>query len=506
MKKSLTVVALLLLPFLSRSQTEHFTLKATVKNTGQDYVTLNYEPRLRGTLSPEGYQATGAVIDSKGNFKLGSDRIADGAEYYLDFNKKIIRLVLFNDDELKLEADLDNLQGSIFATGKGAGKINVMYLPQFEYKLIDTKLSLNEFVARNDSTVASRLTLLEAIHSKNTLSPAIVSAPNSQKMQRIIKETPLSQKEYDFLKLDIEVQRYLVSDYISATSETASYSNVAINPESQFFNAFRRDDHRKIKNLNHYHFGNAAEQILKFEFIRTKLEANTTLTYKDWNKTIVWEEYSAWIKQYLRDNFTAEVHDSYYTDILNWYATMGIDDASLYQYLKDNAYNKECLNRYDVFKKLLDNGLNDANYDLNKKTMMLDKPAFDALLQKHKGKSVLYVFWSAQFAGASVLNCLPAVAYLEKQYGLIVINICVDRAEHKNLWAARIIDSDWKGSHYFMPVENNADTLEAFGNSNIGSFCSGGAAYILVNKTGDIHKDITRPTELTSTKMASYLK
>jgi len=506
MKKFLTVVALLLLPFLSRSQTEHFTLKATVKNTGQDYVTLNYEPRLRGTLSPHGYLAIGSAIDSKGNFKLGSDRITDGAEYYLDFNKKIIRLVLFNDDELKLEADLDNLQVSIFAIGKGAGKINVMHLSQFEYKLIDTELSLDEFVAKNDSTIDSRLTLLEAIYAKNPRSPAIVTATNKQKIQRIIKETPLSQKEYDFLKLDIEIQRYLVSDYISATSETANYGSSIIKPESPFFNAFRKENHKKIKNLNHYHSGNAAEQILKFEFIRTKLEANTTLTYKDWNKTIVWEEYSAWIKQYLRDNFTAGVHDQYYADIMNWYATMGISDEPLYNYLRSNAVDQNCLRRYDAFKKLLDKGLNDVEHDLNEKTLVLDKTAFEALLQKHKGKNVLYVFWSAQFAGASVLNCLPAVAYLEKQYGLIVINICVDKAEHKDLWAARIIDSDWKGSHYFMPVENNADTLEAFGNSNIGSFCSGGAAYILVNKTGDIHKDITRPTELTSTKMASYLK
>ncbi len=506
MKKLLPVIALLLLPFLSRSQNEKMTLQAIVKNTGQDYITLNYEPRLRGTLSPEGYQATGAAIDGKGRFKLESSQITDGAEYYVDFNKKIIRLVLFNDDKLKLEADLDNLQKSIFATGKGAGKINVMHLPQFEYKLIDTQLSLDQFVAKNDSTIFSRLRLLEAIYTRNPQSPVIISTPNSPKIQRIIKETPLNEKEYDFLKSDIEIQRYLVSDYISATSETGSYGSHAINMESPFFRPFREEGYKKIKNLNHYHFGNAAEQILKFEFIKTKLKENPGLLYRDWNKVIVWDEYSPWIEEYLKTNFANEVHKQYYADILNWYATMGMSDAPLYQYLSENAYNKEYLHHYDAFKKLLDDGLNDANHDLNDKALTLDKAAFDALLQKNNGKNVLYVFWSAQFAGASVLNSLPAISHLEKEYGLTVINICVDRAEYKNLWAARIIDSKWNGSHYFMSIEDNAGTLEAFGNNNIGSFCSGGAAYILVNKTGTIHKDIRRATEFTKTKMALFLQ
>lgn len=504
MKKLLPVIALLLVPFISRSQNEKMTLQATVKNTGQDYVTLNHEPRFRGTLSMEGYQATGAAIDTKGRFKLQSDKVTDGAEYYLDFNKKIIRLVLFRDDKLKLEADLDNLPESVFATGKGAGKINVMHLQQFAYKLIDTELSLDEFVAKNDSTIASRLRLLQAIYAKNLQSPVIISTPNSPKIHRIIKETPLTEKEYDYLKSAIEIQRYLVADYISATSETAGYGNTTIDLESPFFRPFIKDDYKKIKNLNHYHFGNVAEQVLRFEFIKTKLQENPGLRYKEWNKTIAWDEYSPWIKQYLKDNFTHDVHDRYYADMLNWYATMGIDDAPLHQYLSNNAYNKECLHRYDAFKKLLDNGLDDAN--LNDKALTLDKRTFDELLQMHKGKNVLYVFWSAQFAGASVLNSLPAIAHLEKQYGLTVINICVDRAEYKNLWAARIIDSKWKGSHYFMPIEDNTGTLEAFGNNNIGSFCSGGAAYILVNKAGSIRKDITRPTEFTKVKMASFLQ
>ena len=486
MKELILLIAPIILAFVTGHTENNITIDAMLKNAGQEYVTLNYQPRLRGILSYEGYKASGAEIDKKGRFKLKAGSITNGAEYYLDFDRKIIRLILFNDDKLKLEANLDNLKESLFVTGRGAGKVNVMHLPQFETKFIDTQLSLNDFVAKNDSTIASRLILLEAINSNNPEAPAILSTPNKLKLQRIIRETPLTEKEYHFLKSTVEIQRYLISDYISATSETSDYAHDTIAMESPIFSAFSREEYSKIDNLNHYCFGNAVEQILRFEYIKGKAGSNSNLAYQDWNKTVLWEEYSLWSKQYLKDNFTTEVHDKYFADILNWQACMGNFDSSLNEYLNESATNRNYLKRLGNFKNLIENGLGNTKYNLDNTDLVLDKEAFDRILLKHKGEKVLYIFWSAQFAGASVINNLPTINYLKNEHGLTIINICVDHLQFKNLWAARIIDNDWRGSHYFMPIEHNTNTLQIFGDKNVGSFCSGGAAYVLIDKSGAI--------------------
>lgn len=186
--------------------------------------------------------------------------------------------------------------------------------------------------------------------------------------------------------------------------------------------------------------------------------------------------------------------------------TLGDFNEQSYQYLKEHASDRKYQQRIDVFKERIESGLNDPEYNPGTKSLELDKPAFDALTERYKGKNVLFVFWSAQFAGSSVMQSLPAIDYLERKYGLEVLNICVDKSQYKNLWAARIIDSHWKGQHFFMPIETNANTLNAFGAKNIASFCSGGATYTLLSKTGKIQGNISRPTELTKDKLDDFLK
>jgi hypothetical protein len=504
-KLFLLVISLWTLLFSGNKENE-ITIHGIVKNSGQEYVTLNYQPRFRGALSFDGYHTAGAETDNKGQFSLKTGNITDGAEYYLDFDKKIIRLVLFPDDRLRIEADLKNLAESIFVTGKGAGKINVLHLPQFDYKLIDTNLNLNEFVTKNESTITTRLALLEAIYKKQPDADIIADAPNRAKLLRIIKDTPLSRKEYEWLKADTEIQRYLISDYISATSAVEDYGNAIINPDSALFSAFKEEGYRNIQNINHFHFGNAVDQILKFEYIKVKLKENPHLIFKEWNTALQDRQYSKWAEAYLKSRFQPDVHDKYYADVTSWLMTIGDFDEQSYQYLKDNATDKKYQQCIDAFKKQLDVGLNDPKYNLGSKAQELDKAGFDALTEQYKGKNVLFVFWSAQFAGSSVVQSLPVINYLQKKYGLEIVNICIDKSQYKKLWAARIINSQWKGRHFFMPTETNASTLDAFGAKNIASFCSGGATYTLLSKSGKIHGNISRPTVLTKDKLAEFVE
>ncbi|KOS08094.1 hypothetical protein AM493_20115 [Flavobacterium akiainvivens] len=437
--------------------TNKTVIDVTVKNTGQEFVTLNYEPRYRGSLSHDGYQTIGAPISKKGQFTLKSDKITDGAEYYLDFNKHIIKLVLFKDDNFKLEADIENLPASVFAMGRGAGKINVMNLNQFQEKFFPAEGTLADFAAKNDSIMKRRLDILESIYTKNTLANIVVQSPEKTKILRIIKETPLTQKEYRLLKTLVELQQYYVADYIAQTYSRKQLEHEAIDFTNPVFKAFNKEAYKNIDNLNHHRLGNALDLILKVEYVRFRVQQNPQLQYKDWNEILSDPGYYDWTSGYLKKEFPTEVHDKYFADIYSWFISMGTNNDALYSYLVDNCANKYYLVRTDDFKAKMDK--QPANIQV------LDANSFTALLNANKGKNVLLVFWSAQFAGASVVHKIPALYFLEDKYNLEILNICVDSNQYKSLWTARVSDTDWKGKHYFLSTEDNPTALKRFGDT-----------------------------------------
>lgn len=488
----------------SCSHTNATVINGKVTDSNQGVITLMQFTYYRGNLNYDGFKSIAAPIDENGDFTLKTDKITDGADYSLIFNKTAISdIVLFKGDNISVEFDMERPTKNFFAKGTGAGKINMLHLWQFEKEYYDESLTIEEYGTLLNSISAERLAILNAVYAKNADDPAIANARNRDRIVRIINETPLSQREFELLETRIKFIKYEIAEFI-ATKSLDMENAGPISFSSSFFSAFNKDEYTRIQNLNHAYITMSLNSILKVEYLKNLNKTNPNLDYKDWNLYFGTPEYVSWERNYLKQNFPAEVHDKYYADYAAFAMTLGMHDETPLTYIQESSTNQYFLKRLNGFKSLLDNGLSNEEYNLG--ANILDKPKFDALLEKYKGKDVLIAFWSAQYAGSSIIDQIPALDYLQKNNNLEVLYISIDKDEYKNLWAARIIDNNWKGAHYFMPVENNENTLKEFSSDKIYVMCNGGATFTFIDKDGTIHNDIGSPYQLTAGKIKEYVK
>ena len=121
----------------------------------------------------------------------------------------------------------------------------------------------------------------------------------------------------------------------------------------------------------------------------------------------------------------------------------------------------------------MNSGLDNEEYGLSADSLILNKKKFDSLLKKYENKPLMIIFWSAEYAGSSIIDNLPIIKNYEdaNKENVRLVNICIDEGVNKNLWAARIIDNSWKSHHYFMPVEGNEFALKRCTDKNIKAFC-----------------------------------
>ena len=274
------------------------------------------------------------------------------------------------------------------------------------------------------------------------------------------------------------------------------------------FNCFNEQEYKNIDNTNCWTFDASLDFILHIEYLKSLQKSATPVTYSNWNSNFDdYKKYNDWIALYLQQNFNSDVFDKYYADRLSWDMTLGFSsDESYKQYIK-NCSNSKYLYRITNFKNLLENGLQNPDYNLSANQFALTPTKLDLLLKSFKGKPVYLVIWSAQYAGSTIIPELPSIIDFEKVYlGKIeVINICIDKANFKNLWAARIIDNSWKGHHYFLPSEGNDSIINMFDAKNIFSFCNGGATYTLIDKEGNLVNGVDAPIMLTKDSLTKYI-
>ena len=508
MKKiTLSVVICITLIQCNTKVNEGVIIRGNVKNSNQEYIVLTHIPRFRGNLNFDNFKSLGTSIDEKGNFTLISKTITHASNYSLQFKNSGINLTLFKGDNINLEFDITNLDNSIFATGQGAGKINVLNLKQFEYVPIDLENTLEGYNSHNDSVISSRLSILNAIYSKDIDSKEILNASNKGQMEKIVIESPLSKLEYEFLKKLILINRYPVTDIISKLSANKLLDSTLIDFSNPIFKFFNEQEYSKIDNIDDWYFANYLDEILCIEFIKSKQKENPQLSFKDWNSFSSGPLYRNWISSYLKSSFKTEVYDKFYADQITWLMTLGMPYEELYKNFKEQCTNNKYLIRINSFKSLLDSGLSNSEYKLGADNLSLDGPKFNSLIESYKGKPIYIIFWSAQYAGSSVIGQLPSIINFEKanQGEIEVINICIDKDKYKNLWAARIIDNSWKSTHYFMPIEGNDSTLNKFSSEKISSFCNGGATYSRIDKKGNIYNRIEAPIRLTKDEIKKFL-
>lgn len=498
-----TILSLLIFSILffscSTSLKNGIIINGYVKKSEQEYISLNYTPRLRGNLNFDNFKTLGSYIDSNGNFSFHSDKITDGANYTLEFKNKGIPLVLFSNDNVKLNFDIDNPQTSLFATGKGAGKINMLNLTQLGYDNFDleTKESLDDFKTHLLNVISEQKRLLNAIYFKKADEEVILSAQNKGQIQRIIKSSPLTEKEYNYLLNRITFQKYsLITSFLSKTAKDRNKDSTEIDFANGIFKYFDLNEYSKLDNINDWHLANDLESILQIEYLRNlKEKQKTRITYGNWNKFFSDSQYTNWVANYLKSNFNEDIYNKYFSDLSGWLMTLGYDYETFYEKIDTIKQPNKYLIKLKAFKELLDNGIDNEDYGLNQNKLELDQSRFNSLLESDNNKPLLIVFWSAQYAGASIVNSLHAIKLFEdrNKEKINIINVCIDNKANKKLWATRIINNDWKSKHYFLPIENNDSILNKFSNKKISAFCDGGATFAFIDEEGKISNEIEFP-------------
>lgn len=503
MKKiALILILSILLVACNTASDKGIKISGFVKNSTPQYIGLNYASRIRGNLNFDNFRSIASHIDSKGNFKFNSDNITDGAIYYLEFKNNAIPLTLFNGDNIQLEFEIDNLYNSLFAKGKGAGKINTLHLRQLAYENFDfeNNKNLSEFTNHIEKVISDQINLVNSIFFKNEKDKVISQADNKIEIQKIITDSPLSKKEYDFLIKRVNFEKYsLITSFLSKITQQKSSDSLEINFNNKAFDNYNTQVYQKLDNINDWHLTNSLESILQIEYLRKlKEQDNIKVTYGNWQSFYSgsnYKNYYNWTAVFLKENFDNEIYSKYFAELSGYSMTLGYDYKFYYEKLDTLNHKNKYVARLIKFKNLMNNGLANKEYGLNQKQLTLDSKEFNKLLENHIGKPLLITFWSAQFAGASVVDNIPSIKDFEDENKekVSIINICIDNEEYKKIWAARVIDNSWKSEHYFLPIEGNDSTLNKFSDKKISAFCYGGATYTYIDKNGTINNGIEFP-------------
>ena len=444
-------------------------VQGQVQNSNQEYIVFAYRPRVRGCFNYDDFKNLGTRLDEKGQFKFTSENISNQAGYSLSFKGKGLSLVLNKGDKLNLEFDIDNPQSSLFATGKGSAKINILNLKQFKtYIFYDTAYSVEEYYEKVDSIIIVQEDLLNAIRNKNLENSVVQQADNRDIIERIINKNTISKEEFRFIENILLTKKLALSGFISYLSDHNKLDSTIVDFSDPIYESFNKNSYSQLTNLNDFRIANAFDNIPYLEFLKNLQAKGTEITYSSWNLYMRDTLYRDWIPNFIKSNFTTEVFDRYYVVPVAMYQTLGYDYTDDYAFLKEESTNQKYLKRVQAFDELLKDGLTDQNYNLGSDEYLLNKQELDELIYNKTEKPVFLVFWSARFSGSSIIPTMPAIINLEENIKekFEVINICIDQEVNKNLWAARIIDNSWKGNHYFLPIEGNDSTLSNF-NCNV---------------------------------------
>ncbi len=484
-------------------------ISGKVLNSDREFVILAHQPLFRGNLNFDGFKSIGDKIDDKGNFTLLSNKSIDAAYYWIQIKDNAFHLILFHGDNIKLEFDLNDIENTLSAKGKGAGKINVLGLPQFDSNLgYDIIFTMDKYKSIVDSTINSQLLFLDIVYNQDLKNETLQTCANKQTVIDIINETPLSEKEYEFLKKKISIQDiYYMGDFITFLNRQKFADTSIVDFTGPYFECFNQNKYNTIENVNSWQFENCISNILKLEYLKSIQKDSVQLTYRDF-RVKDYSKYRKWSFDFAKNTLNQEVFDAYYASALTYGLTMGVLNDELYERFKNNCTNEKYLRRVKDFNELLTNGLSNLEYELSSDEYELSMEKFGSLLKKNKGNNVFVTIWSAQFAGATLISELPAIIDFEKENrdNITFLNICIDKEKYKNLWAARIIDNSWKSNHYFLPSENNDSLINLFSAQNITGFCDGGVTYSFIDKTGNITNNIEAPILITNEKLNQYKK
>ncbi|WP_116105616.1 hypothetical protein [Lewinella sp. IMCC34191] len=473
------------------------TVSGVLADAPGEFITLFAGPWLRGNLDPSGYRTKGLRMGEDGHFSFTIDRVTDGQHYALRTENGFLDMVLFAGDDLRIVLDSLGQEKTNVATGRGAGKINFQRLEQMDYDSDRLFASANAdiFATRADSIVDARLRLLEAVYAGDASDDLISRQDNARTIEELIAESPLSEPEYDYLEQVVRAWRLEVTKiWLAEASRNPELANQRIDFAGEAFAPFRTDRYEAPDQLQDFSLANGLQALLQVQYLKKVAQSGErSITYGNWQQR-PWEGYGDWQTNFLKENLPGPIHSEYLGASARWYLSMGIPNRAYYDRLSPEeqaAFDAQVAE----FTRLLEDGTRREN-GFEADSLTLDKLAFRGLLTRYAGEPLLINFWSAQFAGSSIVDDIPLMKDFEQRNAgeISVINVCIDSLKHKDLWAARVMHGGWKNSeHFFVPIEGNDGMLDAFSPRDLANFCGGGATQAIVDADGYIFRDIDAP-------------
>ena len=334
-------------------------ISGTIKNSEKENIRLRYVPLYRGNINFDGFTSVDSHIDPEGHFTIDYDNLTDAANYNLDYeNKGGLELVLFTDDEIKLDFDMDDPKSSLYARGKGAGKINTFNLAQFtdDNFILPTDYSLDEYNNHIVDIISGQRDLLDAIYLKNPDTNIIANSENVDKIHRIIRDSPLTEKEYKFLLNVIDFSKHsLLIESLSLMGRRKELDTVQIDFKNKALNYVNEKELKRLDNINGWRLSRNLLDILKIEYLRyLKDSKNSNITYGNFNSFFRGSEYMNWIPKYLKANFNQEIYNKYFADITAWSMTLGGDYESNYKRIDTLAQNNKYTSRLGCIPKIVE--------------------------------------------------------------------------------------------------------------------------------------------------------
>ncbi len=490
-------------------------IKGKVQNSNNEFVSMRYFSKLRAAMNFDGFRSMGTRINKHGTFEFRSDAITEGAEYILYTGDIGVTLALFRGDKIKLEFDIEEGRKSLFATGKGAGKINVLRLPQFNYSLIyNSNLPMAEFKVLVDSIVDSRQAFLEAIYEKEPGNDLVTEAVNKDLIERIIKESPLSKKEYDFVKMEIlAFKAGVLSGYVSYLADRRLADSVKIDFSDPYFDFLKDPEIKKITNYCSMNYNEFCQNLPKYKHHRYLQRIGKSLIYPEWNSIYDDTVYMNNAFNYIRDENKAEEFEYLLANEFSMSLNMGYFDEYLeYKHeLFDHCKNGKYTRTLEEFSSLIETGLQNSEFDLGNPEKSLDSLKFNKIMEEQDERPIYLSFWSPKYSEAWIMPFLPEFLDFEKRFEdkLRIISVCVDEDKYKGLWAAKVIDNHWHGNHYFYPVKSENlranPFIRKFISRNIFSLCDG-ECYSLFDKDGKlINNNVPSPRDFNQSTLTEFL-
>src|SRR5690606_27256554 len=115
---------------------------------------------LRGTLNYDGFVSIGSSVSAVGDFKLESRTVVNGGLFFLEIADKGLAIELLAGDSIHLEFDFNDIDQSLWASGRGAGKINLLRLEEFQHVQFENHENIGSVKSQLERDQASQMAIL----------------------------------------------------------------------------------------------------------------------------------------------------------------------------------------------------------------------------------------------------------------------------------------------------------------------------------------------------------